>query len=79
MAIDPQNKLKNAVQADVALGQRVGVVKTPTIFIVVNTSSGPRYFESRIPKDDLYQTIDQAMAVAIPAKTAQKAANTAHK
>jgi protein-disulfide isomerase len=80
-SVDPQNKLMDAVQADVALGKRVGIVKTPTIFIVVNTASGPRYFESRDPDHDLYQTIDQAMAVAPPAptKTAQKSANTAHK
>jgi protein-disulfide isomerase len=78
-SMDPQNKLMDAVQADVALGKQVGIGKTPTIFIVVNTTSGPRYFESRDPDHDLYKTIDQAMAVAIPAKTAQKASNTAHK
>jgi protein-disulfide isomerase len=78
-SMDPQNKLMDAVQADVALGKRVGIGKTPTIFIVVNTATGPRYFESRDPDHDLYQTIDQAMAVAAPVKTAQKPANTAHK
>jgi protein-disulfide isomerase len=73
-SMDPQNKLMYAVQADVALGKRIGVVRTPTIFIVVNTAGGPRYFESRDPDHDLYQTIDQAMAVARPAsvKTAHK-------
>ncbi len=78
-SMDPQNKLMDAVQADTALGKQVGIGKTPTIFIVVNSATGPRYFESRDPDHDLYQTIDQAMAVAIPAKTAQKASNTAHK
>ncbi len=73
-SVDPQNKLMDAVQADVALGKQVGIVRTPTIFIVVNTANGPRYFESRDPDHDLYQTIDQAMAVARPvlAKTAHK-------
>jgi hypothetical protein len=73
-SMDPQNKLMDAVQADVALGKRIGIVRTPTIFIVVNTAGGPRYFESRDPDHDLYQTIDQAMAVARPAsvKTAHK-------
>ncbi len=78
-SLDPQNKLVDAVQADVALGKRIGIGKTPTIFIVVNTTSGPRYFESRDPDHDLYQTIDQAVAVAIPVKTTQKPGNTAHK
>lgn len=77
-AIDPQGKLMNAIQADIALGKQIGVAKTPTIFIVVNTASGLRYFESRDPDHDLYQTIDQAMAVAAPVKTAQKPAKTAH-
>ncbi|MGB6725603.1 MAG: thioredoxin domain-containing protein [Terracidiphilus sp.] len=80
-SMDPQNKLMDELQADVALGKRVGIVKTPTIFIVVNTAGGPRYFESRDPDHDLYHTIDQAMAVAIPApsKTAHKPATSAHK
>jgi hypothetical protein len=52
----------------------VGIGKTPTIFVVVTTAKGPRYFESREPTQDLYQTIDQAMAVAGPAPT-----KTAHK
>ncbi|MGD0912047.1 MAG: thioredoxin domain-containing protein [Terracidiphilus sp.] len=73
-SMDPQNKLMGEVQADVALGKRVGVARTPTIFIVVDTANGPRYFESHDPKTDLYQTIDQAMAVArpVPARTARK-------
>lgn len=78
-SMDPQNKLMAAVQADVALGKQIGVGKTPTIFIVVNTATGPRYFESRDPDHDLYKTIDQAMALAVPAKAAQKTSNTAHK
>ena len=78
-SMDPQNKLMDQVQADVELGKRVGIAKTPTIFIIVNTAGGPRYFESRDPDHDLYQTIDQAMAVAVPAKTAPKLARTAHK
>lgn len=78
-SVDPQNKLMDEVQADVALGKRVGVLKTPTIFVIVTTAGGPRYFESRDPDHDLYQTIDQGMAVAVPVKAPQKAANTAHK
>jgi protein-disulfide isomerase len=72
MGVDAQGKLMDEVQADVALGLRVGIGKTPTVFIVVNTASGPRYFESIDPKTDLYQTIDEAMYVAAPVKTAHK-------
>jgi len=71
-SIDPQNKLADEVQADIALGKRIGIVRTPTVFIVVSTASGPRYFESRDPDHDLYQTIDQAEAAAAPVKTAHK-------
>jgi protein-disulfide isomerase len=72
MGVDPQGKLMDEVQADIALGNRVGIGKTPTIFIVVNTASGPRFFESRDPDRDLYDTIDEAMDVAAPVKTAHK-------
>jgi len=79
-SMDPQGKLMNEVQDDVALGRRVGVVKTPTIFIIVDTTSGPRYFESRDPDHDLYQTIDQAMSVARPVtKSSRKPVTSAHK
>jgi len=71
-SMDPQNKFADEVQADIALGKRIGIVRTPTVFIVVNTASGPRYFESRDPDHDLYQTIDQAEAAAAPVKTAHK-------
>ena len=70
--IDPLNKLAAEVQADVALGKRVGITKTPTVFVVYQTANGPRYLESRDPDHDLYQTIDQAMAAAEPARTARK-------
>ncbi len=74
-AIDPQGKLVAEIEADVALGKRVGITKTPTIFIVYESANGPRYLESRDPDHDLYQTIDQAIAAARPA-TPEK---TAHK
>jgi len=35
-AIDPQGKLKDKVQADYDLGQRVGLEHTPTIYVVGN-------------------------------------------
>ncbi|HEX4030346.1 MAG TPA: thioredoxin domain-containing protein [Terracidiphilus sp.] len=63
-AIDPQGKLMAEVNADVALGNRLGVTQTPTIYIV---SEGPRGISATQVKDvdsDLYSTIDAAMARA---------------
>ena len=37
-AIDPQGKLAAAVKADYALGQRVGIEHTPTIWVVISGS-----------------------------------------
>ena len=38
-AVDPQGKLKEQVQADYALGQKIGLEHTPTIFVVGNGGS----------------------------------------
>jgi protein-disulfide isomerase len=62
-AVDPQNKLAAAVQADADLGNRTGVVHTPTIFIVTNSKAAP-YLEVENTDRDLYRTIDQALAVS---------------
>lgn len=59
--LDPQGKLAAAVKADYALGQRIGIEHTPTIWIVTNKTSGVPYTEvTDINK--LYAIIDQAMA-----------------
>jgi protein-disulfide isomerase len=57
-AIDPTGKLAAEVEADTEVGRRVGITRTPTIFIV--TAGG--YLEVLDPDHDLYRTIDQAMA-----------------
>ena len=71
-AIDPQNKLATEVQTDANLGQRTGVMHTPTIFIVTNSKSTP-YLEVENPDKDLYRVIDQALAI-----TRQTAAVASH-
>ena len=61
-AIDPEGKLAAEVQADTQVGMRTGVVHTPTIFVVTAGADGIHYFEVLDPDQDLYRTIDQAMA-----------------
>lgn len=59
-AIDPMGKLTAKVKADYALGQRIGIEHTPTIWIVTRHSSGPPYIEVT-DTDQLFAIIDQAL------------------
>jgi protein-disulfide isomerase len=60
-AVDPQGTLTAAVKADFALGQRIGIEHTPTIWIVTSGSKGAPFIEV-IDRNRLYQIIDQALA-----------------
>lgn len=60
-AIDPQGKLAALVKADYALGQRVGIEHTPTIWVVTANSKGAPFVEV-VDRSKLYQLIDQALA-----------------
>jgi protein-disulfide isomerase len=60
-AIDPMGKFAGEVDADVALGRRIGVEHTPTIWIVTDGNHAPQYTEV-VNNSRLYQTIDQALA-----------------
>jgi protein-disulfide isomerase len=60
MAIDPQGKLQAEVKADYALGQRVGIEHTPTIWVVTANSKGAPFVEV-VDRSKLYQLIDQAL------------------
>ena len=66
-ALDPQGKLVALVNADFALGQRVGIEHTPTIWVTTSGSRGAPYIEVQDP-NRLYQIIDQALADTKPAK-----------
>lgn len=66
-AIDPQGKLLAEVQADFALGQRVGIEHTPTVWVVTNGHNAPPYIEVQ-DFNHLYQIIDEALAETKPAK-----------
>jgi protein-disulfide isomerase len=60
-AIDPQGKFAEMVKADYALGQRIGIEHTPTIWVVTANSKGAPFVEV-VDRSKLYQLIDQALA-----------------
>jgi protein-disulfide isomerase len=68
--IDPQGKLAAEVKADYALGQRIGIEHTPTIWVVTNKTGGnaPPFVEV-VDRTKLYDIIDQALASTKPAHT----------
>ena len=74
-AIDPQGKLTAEVKADYALGQRIGIEHTPTIWVVTANTKGAPFVEV-VDRSKLYQLIDQALAdtksASAPASKAQK-------
>jgi protein-disulfide isomerase len=73
-AIDPQGKLAGEVKADYALGQRIGIEHTPTIWVVTANSKGAPFVEV-VDRSKLYQLIDQAIADTASAKPAVKRAS----
>jgi protein-disulfide isomerase len=60
-AIDPMGKLAQLVKADYALGQKIGIEHTPTIWIVTNAAHAPPFVEV-VDRSKLFQLIDQAEA-----------------
>lgn len=60
-SIDPQGKLAAEVKADYALGQRIGIDHTPTIWVTTDHSKGAPFVEV-VDRSRLYQIIDQALA-----------------
>ena len=73
-AIDPQGKLQAEVKADYALGQRIGIEHTPTIWVVTANSKGAPFVEV-VDRSKLYQLIDQALQDtkgSEPTRTAHK-------
>jgi protein-disulfide isomerase len=70
-AVDPQGKLATLVKADYALGQRIGIEHTPTIWVVTANSKGSPFVEV-VDRSRLYQIIDQAIADTKDAKPAAK-------
>jgi protein-disulfide isomerase len=60
-AVDPQGTLTALVKADYALGQRIGIEHTPTIWVSTYNSKGAPFVEV-VDRSKLYQLIDQALA-----------------
>jgi protein-disulfide isomerase len=60
--VDPQGKLAADVKADYALGQRIGVEHTPTIWVVTNKTGNAPPFVEVVDRTKLYDIIDQALA-----------------
>ena len=75
--VDPDGKFAGEVKADFALGQRVGIEHTPTIYVVSNKSYGKPFVEV-VDRSKLYSIIDEMKSQAGPATpTAEKPAKTA--
>lgn len=72
--IDPLGKFAAQVKADAALGERIGIHQTPTVYVV---SSGPTPFVEVTDNSQLFAIIDQmkqeAGAQAAPASTRKTA------
>ncbi|MDR3722908.1 MAG: thioredoxin domain-containing protein [Terracidiphilus sp.] len=60
---DPKGLLAAAVKADYALGQRIGVEHTPTIWVVTAGTKGAPFIEV-LDKNRLFQMVEQALAKA---------------
>lgn len=58
--VDPQGRLAAAVNADRALGQRVGITHTPTLYVVSNSRTGTPFVEV-VDRSKLYELIDQML------------------
>jgi protein-disulfide isomerase len=60
--MDPQGKLAEEVKADQALGERLGVHQTPTVWIVTDRSGGAPPYVEVTDYNKLYTMLDQATA-----------------
>jgi protein-disulfide isomerase len=69
--VDPSGELAAKVKADYALGQRIPIEHTPTIFVVSDTTRGTPFVEV-VDRTQLYQLIDKVIKEAGPAKPASK-------
>ncbi len=69
--IDPEGKFAGQVKADFALGQRVGIEHTPTIYVVSNKTTGKPFVEV-VDRSQLFAIIDDMKNQAGSATTAEK-------
>jgi protein-disulfide isomerase len=60
-AVDPMGRLAAAVKADFALGQKVGIEHTPTIWVVTDGAHAAPFVEV-VDRTKLFQLIDASLA-----------------
>ncbi len=77
--VDPQGKLSSEVDADSALARLTGIKSTPTIFVVAANSKGAPFTQVLNPAQQLYITIDRALADTAPAPKAAAAKKSSSK
>jgi protein-disulfide isomerase len=68
LAKDPGGKLAEKVRADFALGQRIGVEHTPTIWVVSNGGVSQPLVEEVRDRDQMNQMIEGMLKKAPPAR-----------
>ncbi len=73
LAKDPGGKLAEKVRADFALGQRIGVEHTPTIWVISNGGVSQPLVEEVRDRDQLNQMIESMLKKAPPARPAKSA------
>jgi hypothetical protein len=56
--VDPRGELARKVRADFAVGQKVGIQHTPTIYIVSDSTRGAPFVEV-VNRDNLFAQIDE--------------------
>jgi protein-disulfide isomerase len=76
-AIDPQGKLKAAIQADQDLGRKCNLTQTPTIFVVAGGSASPSFLEVA-NLDNLSAMIEEMQKRAGPSTPASPAHKKSH-
>jgi len=70
--MDPQGKLAADVKADYALGERLGVHQTPTVWVVTDRSGGAPPYVEVSDYNKLYTMLDQATAQTAQSNHAKK-------
>jgi len=66
--MDPQGKLADEVKADYALGERLGVHQTPTVWVVTDRTGGAPPYTEVTDYNKLYTMLDEATAATAHAK-----------
>jgi protein-disulfide isomerase len=73
---DPDGKLSELVKADFALGQRIGVEHTPTIWVVSNSGVSQPLVEEVKDREKLGQIIEDMLSKAQPVSVAKSNSTT---